>query len=232
MRRTSRALVATTLAIGVVAAAPAVAAYDKKAYSYAASHMVEAKQIPKALGSYKAGIYFNASTGNQEIFLCSLGETNVRVRGAKMNFSAGYQPKQERSDKSVNVSVYQFASSTAAIKAFRSLEREAKKCTGKQTDSNTSDDGVTYSWSKNVTNGKVPSVKVVGVESIFINNDYESGSSDSDKTFLSDTYTVYSLVNDAVIGTSFYLDNASSLTKAQQRAANQLAFSAIGAWVG
>jgi hypothetical protein len=232
MRRTSRALLAASLALGVVAAAPAVAAYDKKAYSYAATHMVEAKQIPKALGTYKPGIFFNASTGAQEIYLCSVGDTDIRIRGAKMNFMAGYASKQDRSDKSVNVSVYQFASSSAAIKAFRALERESKKCTGKQADSSTSDDGVTYSWTKNVTNGKVPSVTIVGVESIFINNDYESGSSDSDEKFLSDTYTVYSLVNDAVVATSFYLDNASSLSKAQQRAANLLAFRAVGAWVG
>lgn len=232
MRRTTRALLATSVALGVVAAAPAVAAYDKKAYSYAASHMLEAKQIPKGLGTYKPGIFFSASTGDQEIYLCSLGEKNVRVSGVRMGFSSSYQSKQKRTGKSVNISVYQFASSSAAIKAFRALEREAKKCTGTQSDSNTSDDGVTYSWSKNVTNGKVPSVKIVGVESIFINNDYENGSSDSDKKFYNDAYTVYSLVNDAIVGSTFYLDNAASLSKAQQQAANQLAFNAVGAWVG
>jgi hypothetical protein len=232
MRVTAKAVLATSLALGVVAAAPAVAAYDKKAYSYAASHMLEAKQIPKALGTYKPGIFFNASTGNESIYLCSLGETMVEVKGARMNFNASYLPKQRRSETSVAVSVSQFASNTAAIRAFRTLERQAKRCTGNQSDSNTSDDGVTYSWSKNVTNGKVPSVSVVGVESIFINNNYEGGSSDSDDKFLNDSYTVYTLVNDVVISTSFYLNNALSLTKAQERAANQLAFNVVGAWVG
>lgn len=234
MNRPFALLAATAIAASTIAVAPSAVAYNKDAYAFAASHMVESKSIPKALGTYRPAMFFNASGDRPEMYLCSLKDGkdgNVRVRGARYAFSADYTNTVRTSPRQVNINVYQFASSKAAITGFRAVEREAKRCTGSQSDSNTSGDGVTFSWTSNLQNGKVKGVTVAGVESVFINSDYANGSTDSDQKFLSDSYSVYTLVNDAIIVSLFINNNETTLTRAERRGANQLAFNAVTAWV-
>jgi hypothetical protein len=231
MKKPFVVLATTVIAASALAAAPAAVAYNKDAYAYASSRMVEAKDIPKALGTYRTGIDFYAGADSPEIFLCSLEKGSARVMGARYSFGANYRNANKKSPRSVGTSVYQFPSSKAAISGFRAVEREAKRCTGTQSDSSTGDDGVTYSWTSNLQNGKVKGVKVAGVESVFINSDYESGSSDQDREYLADTYAIYTLVNDVIIVTTFTNTNESSLKPAETKGAHQLAFNAVTAWV-
>ncbi len=231
MNRPFALLAATAIAASTIAVAPSAVAYNKDAYAFAAGHMLESKDIPKALGTYRPAIDFNASGDRPVMYLCSLKDGNVRVGGAKFAFAANYNNTVRNSPRQVNVTVYQYGSSKAAITGFRAVEREAKRCTGAQGDSNTSDDGVTFSWTSNLQNGKVKDVKVAGVESVFINSDYENGSTDSDQKFLSDSYSVYTLVNNAIIVSLFNNNNANTLTPAERKGANQLAFNAVTAWV-
>lgn len=231
MRKSTAAIAIISLTASALIAAPVAVAYNKDAYTYAVNHMVESKNIPKALGTYRSAIDFYAGADDPEMFLCSLENGSVRVRGAQYSFGANYRNTNKKSPRSVNISVYQFPSANKAISGFRTLERQAKRCTGSQSDSSTDDDGVTYSWAANLQNGKVKDVKVVGVESVFINADYESGSSDQERKFLSDTYSVYTLANDVIIATSFTNSNESSLQPAERKGAHQLAFNAVTAWV-
>jgi hypothetical protein len=232
MNRPFALLAATAIAASTIAVAPSAVAYDKDAYAFAASHMLESKKIPKALGTYRPAMDFNASGDRPVMFLCDLEDGNVLVRGAKFAFSANYNTTVKRSPRQVSINVYQFGSSKAAIAGFRTVERQAKRCTGSQSQSNTDDDGVTFSWTSNLQNGKVKDVKVAGVESVFINSDYENGSTDSDRKFLSDSYAVYTLVNNAIIVSQFNNNNENTLTAAERKGANQLAFNAVTAWVG
>lgn len=219
------------LALGVIAA-PAAQAYDREAFAYAAGHMPSAKSIPTALGSYRPSIAFDASTFNSEINLCFKKDTSVRVKGAKYGYSASYRNAKRSDLRYVGVNVWQFAKATGAIKAFDALKKSAKECTGTQDSSFTDDDGVVYSNSQTLTNGTVPSVTITGVESVFINSDYTNSASDGSEENVSDNYTVYTLVNDVIIGSLFSNSAESKLKPAERRAANQFAFNNVGTWVG
>jgi hypothetical protein len=224
---------AAALAIGTIAA-PAASAYDAKAYSYAAAHMPAVKTIPKALGNYRTGIFFSASVYDNEIYLCqpTVEGRQVSVKGAKMSFNAGYRPVKLNSLRSVNVNVWQFANASAAIKAFRSVERESKKCAGEKSSSYTDDDGTTYTYSSKLSNGKVPAVTVTGVQSIFIETDYRNASTDGtpDETF--DSYMIYTLVNDVIIGSTFNNNVEATVSKAERKAMSTFAFRNVDSWLG
>jgi hypothetical protein len=231
MNRPLVLLAATAIAASAIVAAPSAVAYNKDAYTSAAGRMLESKKIPKVLGTYRSDLNFYASASRPQIYLCNTATANISVPGAKYVFGANYENAVKKSPKNVSFNIYQFSSSKSAINVFRTVERQAKRCTGSQSDSSTDDDGVTYSWQANLQNGKVKEVSVVGVQSVFVNADYESGSSDQDQKYLSDTYTLYTLVNDAIIATTFTNANESALTPAERKGVHQLAFNAVTAWV-
>jgi len=224
---------AAALALGTIAA-PAALAYDRKAYSYAAAHMPAAKSIPKALGTYRPGVFFSAGMDDGEIYLCNpTNEGNsISVKGARFAYSAGYRSVARNSQKGVNVNVWQYANASAAIKAFRSLEKESKKCTGEKSSTYTDDDGTVYTYASKLSNGKVPAVTVTGVQSIFVETDYVNSTSNGtpDDTF--DNYAVYTLVNDVIIGSYFSNNVEATISKAERKAMSTFAFRNVGAWLG
>lgn len=230
MRKTIIAGAALALGLGVLAA-PVAQANEREAYAYAASHMPTSKDIPRALGTYRPGIFFSASPFDTTIYLCDLKNSSVIVKGPQYAFNAGYRTVKRNDPGYVSVNVWQFKNAQRAIKTFDTLKKDIKRCTGSETNSFNDDDGTTSSWTRNLTNGTVPSVTVTGVESVFVNSDYTFTSSQPDGDSKSDNYSVYTLVNDVIIGTSYYNSVESTLTAAQRKAANQLAFNAVGAWV-
>lgn len=219
------------LALGVIAA-PAAQAYDREAFAYAAGHMPASKSIPKALGTYHPGINFMASYFGTEIILCFKSDRLVGAKGAKFSFNAFYRNTKRSDDRSASVNVYQFPKATNAIKAFDAVKKSAKECTGTDDTSFTAEDGVVFSNSVTLTNGTVPSVTVTGVESIFVNADFENSSSDDANRNTSDTYTVFTLVNNVIIATTLSNNAQSRLTAAERRAVNQFAFNNVDAWLG
>ena len=230
MKKTIIAAAALALGLGVLAA-PVANASERETYAYAASHMPTSKDIPKALGTYRAGFFFSASPFDASIYLCDVKNNSVMVKGAKYAFNAGYRNAKRNDPGYVSVNVWQFKNSQRAIKTFDALKKDIKKCTGSDSQTFTDDDGTTSSYTHNLTNGSVPSVTVTGVESVFVNSDYSYTSSQPDGDSKSDNYSVYTLVNDVIIGNTYYNSVSASLSPAQRKAANQLAFNAVGIWV-
>lgn len=228
---------AAAAALLPVVLAPAASAYDREAYEYAAGHMIARTDIPKALGAFDTRLNFGANPGFNT-FLCYLPSsdpnangTDVKIGKSKYQFSANYSAKKDNGP-SVGVQVLQYANSTEAIKGFNALKTQSKKCNGAGSTTWTDDDGTEYTNSWNVSTSNVPGVSVVGVDSIGITQDNLSTNSTSEDKFLNDNYTVYSLVNDVIIQTSYYANGPQNLTTAQRKAVNQLAFNAVGVWVG
>ena len=230
MKKTIIAASALALSLGVLAA-PVANASERETYAYAASHMPTSKDIPKALGTYRPSIFFSASPFDSSIYLCDLKGDSVTVKGAKYAFNAGYRNAKRNDPGYVSVNVWQFKNSQQAIKTYDALKKNIKKCTGSDSQTFTDDDGSSSSYTHNLTNGTVPSVTVVGVESVFVNSDYTFTSSEPGGNSKSDNYSVYTLVNDVIISSSYYNSVSATLSPAQRKAANQLAFNAVGIWV-
>lgn len=229
--------VAAAAALLPVLVAPAASAYDREAYEYAAGHMIDRTDIPKALGDFDARLNFGASPA-YNTFLCYVPSPepdseglDVKIGKSKYQFSANYNAKKDNGP-SVSVVVSQFASATDAIKGFNELKAQSKKCNGTGSTTWTDDDGTQYTNSWNVSTSTVPGVAVVGVASIGITQDNLSTNTGSDDKYLNDNYNVYTLVNDAIIQTSYYSNGTKNLTTAQRKAVNQVAFNAVGAWLG
>lgn len=229
--------VAAAAALVPVLIAPAASAYDRDAYEFAAGHMIDRTDIPKALGDFDARLNFGANPGFNT-FLCYLPSSDpdsngkdVKIGKSKYQFSGNYGSKKE-SGPNITVSVLQYANSSDAIKGFNALKTQSKKCNGTGSSTWTDDDGTQYTNSWNVSTSTVPGVSVVGVDSIGITQDNLSTNSNSDDKYLNDNYNVYTLVNDAIIQTSYYSNGTKNLTTAQRKAVNQVAFNAITRWVG
>lgn len=234
-----RPILAATAAAALItgATAPMAQAYDREAYEYAAGHMIDRADIPKALGDFDARLSFGANPGFN-VFLCYLPSSDpnsngkdVKVGKSTYQFSGSYGSRKD-TGPNITVSVLQYANSSAAIKGFNALKTQSKKCNGTGSTTWTADDGTQYTNSWNVSTSNVPGVSVVGVDSIGITQDNLSTNSGSDDKYLNDNYNVYTLVDDAIIQTSYYSNGTKNLTTAQRKAVNQVAFNAVGAWLG
>lgn len=232
--------ITATVAAGAAVAlalAPAASAYDRDAYEYAAGHMIERSDIPKGLGSFDPQPFFDAGPG-LPTYLCYLPSddpdtsgTDVKIGKSRYQFSAVYSPNKGPAS-SVSVRVMQYADADAAIKAFQNLKKESSTCTGSGSTTWVNEDGTQTTSSWMLSTSTVPSVAVVGVSSIGITQDNLSVSSPDGDRNTSDTYTVYTLVNDVIISTSYGTSGTTNLTSAQRKAVNQVAFNAVGRWVG
>ena len=225
-----RSIIAATAALLVTAAVPAQA-YNADAYAYGAGHMISAKQIPAPL-KVKTGGYFSAGSDTGKSWICGQDSKSVYLKGGSYNFSINYSGKND-APNSVRVTVDQYASATKAIAAWEALQKNIDTCAGEKSDTETYDDGTTDSWASLTTVGNVPKVTVTGVVSKFINTNYTDTTSGAyESNYSSDSYSVYTLVNDVIITTSFYSGSELNLTAAEKKAVNQVAFNAVGAWLG
>lgn len=237
MRVRSVLATAAVAALVPVLVAPGAQAYDREAYEYAAGHMIDRTDIPKELGQFDSRMGFLANPG-YTTFLCYLPSTDpnqsgvdVTVGKSTYQYSASYNTKKD-SGPSLSVQVLQYSDSTAAIKAFNTLKTAAKKCNGEGSNTWTDEDGNQSTSSWKVSTSTVPGVAVAGVASIGITQDNLSTGTSSDDKYLDDNYNVYSLVNDVIIKTSYYSNGPKNPTSAQRKAVDQVAFNAIGRWVG
>lgn len=237
MRPASITVLATVAAVSTtIAAAPQALAYDRDAYEYAAGHMIAESDIPRVLGDFDARLTFSAMPG-YKTFLCYLPSedpndngTDISIGKASSHYTAGYGSKKD-TGPSVQVQVLEYKNANTAIKAFQTLKSQADKCSGTGSTSWTDDDGSTSTDSWAVSTSTVPGVAVAGVASIGITQDNLSTSSTSDDKYLNDNYTVYSLVDDAIISTAYFVNGPENMTKGQRKAVNQVAFNAISEWL-
>ena len=232
MFRTAVITSAAALALAAASTVPAFA-YDPQEYAYAAGHMITPKDVVKPLTVNSAG-YFNAGPDGGS-FLCRKDEKNVTVPRAKARYSINYDADDSKKP-SVSVNVQQYSSSAKAISAYNALKKAAKTCAGPSggSDSWPDADGnaVVEQWSALNTTGNVPLVTIVGVPSTFINTNYEQVISNQASRYSSDNYTVYTLMNDVIISTSFSSGSELNITAAQRKAVNKTAFNAVTAWLG
>lgn len=225
-----RSIIAATAALVVAAAVPAQA-YNPDAYAYGAGHMITKKQVASSLDATGGGDFF-ASSRVGKSWLCGDETTREEYPNGKYNFNISYTTK--KSDASnISVVVQQYASAQKAIAAWKVLTKAIEKCAGDKSGTETYDDGTTDTWSRNTTVGNVPLVTVTGVVSKFMNVNYTDVTTGAyPSNYTSDTYAVYTLVNDVIINTTYYSGNEVNLSAAERKGVNQTAFNAVSAWLG
>ena len=227
----------TALTLTALAAAPAQA-YDNHAYAYAAGHMIDRKDIPAELGVFKKTMTFNAYSSTATASVCTISgvgdqpETTYSFNDGKLTFNAAYSSRGTKG-ASLMVNVYQYDDRTKAIAAFDEIKKAAPKCTGTVSNTFTStESGAQSTYTVKTTNGVVPAVTTTGVESIFVNVNYESTATTDAPAFLNDQYSVLSLINDVIIVTNYYKNDSVNVSKKQRKAVNQVSFNAETVWVG
>ena len=226
-----------SIVAGAVAMATPAQAYDKDAYAYAAAHMIQRSDIPAVLGPFNEAMSFNAGPGRGKAYLCSLEASTdgpipqFSYPVGQLEYTANYSAKGKDAP-SLWVSVMQYPSAAKAIAAFDVAKKQVKNCTGTFTNSWTDpDSGVVSTSTTQTTNGIVPSVSTLGVDSLFVSvNSVFSGSSE-EAPFKGDQYQVWSLINDVIITTSYNMEGADNVSTQKRKAVNQVAFNAETAWL-
>lgn len=237
MIRSRLLLVPAVAAVVLGAAAPAAQAYDRDAYEYAAGHMIQASDIPASLGDFDSVLRFSAAPSFKSslCYLPSATEgdpgTDVYMRKGTLQYTASYDRNTD-GGPSINVQVTQYASAKAAISAFDALTKQVRRCSGTGSSTYTTEDGTAYTNAWSVSNAVVPMDTVVGVESVSVTQNNASINTGTDTGFRNDEYSVFSLVDSVVIETTLITNSTKDLTKSQRKAVNEVAFNAIGRWVG
>ncbi len=222
------AAVAGMALVGVGLAAPAQA-YDRDLYAFAASHMIGHEDVPASL-NVKKGANFGAFPQSGKNFLCGNETKQVEYAGGNYQFTMSYNGRKGSSG--INVLISQYGSAQQAIKAFDELKKSLGQCAGPANGQQTYDDGSTDTWSRLTTTGNVPLVTVAGVQSVFLNENYEDVTiGEYPNRYTSDSYNVYTLVNDVIISTSRYTGSEINMSAKERRAVNQVAFNAVTRWV-
>lgn len=231
VKKVSAAIAAAAFAAAGLAV-PAQA-YDRDAFSYAAGHMIGHGDIPKSLMA-KKNPSFTALPGGDN-FLCEDEQKTVQYPGGEGQFEISYSGRKDT--LGVDVTVNQYSSDKKAIRAFNKLKQGLKKCdgpsSGQQTyDSDSDTDPQTDTWSRLNTSGVVPMVTVEGVQSVFLNQNYEDVTTGPGAgRYTSDGYDVYTLVGDVIIDTSYYTGSEVNMSTKQRKAVNQVAFNAVTRWL-
>ena len=223
---------------GLVLSAVPAQAYDNHAYSYAAGHMIGRKDIPAELGAFKKTMTFNAYSSTGSASVCTINgvgdqpEATFSFNDGKLTFNAAYATRGVKG-ASLMVNVYQYADAKKAIAAFDEIKKAAPNCTGTVTNSWTSTDtGTPSTYTVKTTNGVVPAVTTTGVESLFVNVNYDTAATGEAPAFLNDQYSVLSLINNVVMVTTYYKNDSANVSKKQRKAVNQVAFNAETRWIG
>lgn len=215
--------------VAVVGLSAPAQAYDRELYSYAAGHMIGANDVPAPL-QIRKDAFFNAAATSDRNFLCGNADRLVHYPGGEHMFSINYNGR--KGADGVDVNVVQYASAQKAIRAFNQLKKGLQECSGPASGQETFDDGSTDTWSRLTTTGNVPLVTIAGVQSVFLNENYEDVTSgEFGGRYVSDTYNVYTLVNDVIINTSHYTGSELNMSTKERRAVNQVAFNAVTRWV-
>jgi hypothetical protein len=226
---------ATVIAAGmlVVSAGPPALAYDKDALVHAAGHMILNEDVPASLGAFADTGSFSSFDERFKLGLCQLKDASVPSPGGARQYTLSmFEKGTGVSLNSMTETVAQFKGAKAAIKAFDVLKAKAATCVGTQANSWTGSDGVVNTWTSVTTNGVVPAVTQTGVESVFINVNYDDGSANEVFAAASDTYAVYTLLNDVIISTQYTTGSDDNVGTKDRKKVDKVAFTAIDRWIG
>ncbi len=206
-------------------------AYDREAAGYAASHFLDVSQLPKEFASAKT-IDIGVTMPSTKQFVCDYGTTgNKEVRAGKpeLNATAFYERKGR--SLSLGVDVWQYKSNEAAEKTFRQLTKNIKKCDGTFSGSWPDENGNPVPYENLITSGNIPAVTVTGVQSVFTNQNSDNAASGDVPSYLSDSMSIFTLVNDVIITTTGSTWSALNLTAKQKAALIQVANDMVTTWV-
>lgn len=212
-------------------ASPAAQAYDREAFAYASSHFVSPQQLPKIFAS-KSSFSVQVGDFGGKAFICSSpvpDGPNVELTKPVLNAYGSYEVRSENLGLWINVS--QYRSNVAAENAFTKISKDIKKCDGDYSGSWPGDNDVVYPYQTIVTSGKIPAVTVTGVASIFTNQNSNNAAVGDQPAYLSDNFTIITLVNDSIIMTQATTGSAANLTAPQKKALEQVANQMVTAWV-
>lgn len=232
MKPTTAVLAAAIAVAASLAAAVPAHAYDDDAYAYAAGHMLKSGDLPAALGDFGPGMDFSASETGGKVYLCYIGEKEYSAPGGKFSFGASfYENRKDAVGNGLIQTVTQYSGAKKAISAFAALQKSITNCKGTTSQTWTNDDGSTQTSSSLTTNGRVPEVTEVGVESLFVNQNYLTTSTNAQNRYASDTYSVYTLLDDVIITTSYTTGNLENIPTKLRAKVNKVAFTAIDRWL-
>lgn len=232
-KATTTLLAASVAAVSALALTAPAHAYDVDAYEYAAGHMLQSSDIPAALGSFGPQMSFVATSDDGPIYLCYVGKTSHKAPGGTYVYTASFsEPIKVADPNNLMQSVHQYPSAAKAISAFEKLTTRITACTGKTTNSWENADGSTATSLTVTTNGKVPMVTEVGAESVFVNVNVLQYSDRVEDRYSSDTYAVYTLLNDTIISTEFTTNSTDNLSTKDRKKVNAVAFTAVDRWLG
>ncbi len=213
-------------------AGSAAQAYDREAFAHAASHYVSPKQLPKTFASKPRMTVEVSDSGNIGGFVCTSAVENgpeVELSKSIRNSFGFYEPRKD--DLRLSITVNEYRTNVAAEKAFAKLTKDIKKCDGDYSGSWTSEDDMVFPYRNVVTSGKIPGVTVTGVESVFTNQNSDNAAVGDQPQYLSDTLSIFTLLNDAIIMTQASTGSALNLTAPQKKALEQVANRMVTEWV-
>ena len=223
---TSVALVAS-----VAVAAPAQA-YDEDAYAYAATHMLKSDDLLAALGDFGSNMSSSASQSSSKIYLCYIGQTNHTCSRRETLVRVLVQREPEgRLGQQPGPDDHPVRQRREGHLRLREAAEGGQEVHRHDDPDMANDDGSTQTSSSLTTNGKVPGVTEVGVESVFVNQNYLSTSSNAKDRYASDTYTVFTLLNDVILSTNYSSGNLRNIPTKLRKKVKQVAFTAIDRWL-
>jgi hypothetical protein len=231
MKKMFIGLAVGTIAMGSLGLATSATAYNQEAFGYSASHFLKPSQLPAEFKA-KKGIQVSITEPSFKPFVCSTqGENGTEIDMATplRTASGNYNIRNKNLELFINVS--EFKTNVAAEKAFEKLSKDIKKCEGSTTGSWTDEDGTVYPYENSVTTGKIPAVTVVGVQSVFVNQNSNNAAAGGQPAYLSDSFNIYTLVNNVVISSQSSTGSALNLTAKQKKAMTQIANAMVTAWV-
>ena len=236
MKRVSAGLAVSALALGSMAVTTSVAqAYDKAAFGFAASHFLSAKDLPKEFASKPGATITIGDLMGEGSFLCASPgpddgsiPNSFNLAPSVLNANVSYNEINKNVDLYINVD--QYRSNTAAEKAFAKVGKDLKKCDGSYSGTSTDGNGISFPYTTAVTSGKTPAVTVAGVESVYTNQNVNNAAVGNPDSYLSDTFTIFTLLNDVIISTQASTQTAVDLTPAQKKALEQVANRMVTTW--
>lgn len=219
-----RALIvlASTVAVGLSIVGPARAADDLAAWR---EGFPPASAIGASLGSYGESPQVTAEKFKGRWFVCS----ELRARPTTGLATANYATTPP-TESGVRADARVYATPGAAKAAFTSITTGLKKCVGSRTVE--SEPGSKMTWVVNTSVGTVPSVTGDAKASLFV---YErqkpAKGSTATQAELGSSYSVLTLVDNAILVSDATVAGAAGLSKAQRAAVASFAGDFVDTWV-
>ena len=220
MRRTILTLTAVA-ALMAGSAAPAMAADAPASWS---TGFPAASAIGPSLGTYSTPPMIDAQLTKQRWYVCA----DLQARPAKGLAMATYE-QTPLTEGGVRADARVYTSAGAAKGAFTAITTRLKKCAG--TGVEESEPGSSTKWQVTTTVGKVPSVSVNGVSSLFVyNREKPAKGSTATQAQLGSSYSVLTLSGDTILVSTATVSGASQLSAEQRGAVGSFASAFVDSW--